>query len=137
MSLGGVLGAYLASKLGQGAKGRIIIAGILVEMVCYAALAITRSYWLILVTLFISGIDGPAMLVPVGAIFQEYTPSALRGRVFTVRSTLFSAIMAASMGIGPWLSSVVGMRSLFGILAAGLLAIGTGAALSRTVKETK
>lgn len=137
MAAGGVLGAYLAGKLGQGAKGKMIIMGILIEMACYAALAVMHNYWLILIILFISGIDSPLMLIPFGAIFQEHTPSELRGRVFTVRTTLFSGIMAASMGAGPWLSSVVGMRTLFGILAAGLLIVSMCAMLLRTVRETK
>jgi MFS family permease len=136
MALGGVLGACLLGLFARGSRGKMIFVGILVEMTCYAALVVTRNYWLVLALLFISGIDEPLLLVPFGTIFQEHTPSPLRGRVFTVRSTLFAGIMMVSMGIGPWLSSVLGLYAQFGVLALALLTIFVGAILSPTIRKS-
>jgi hypothetical protein len=43
--------------------------------------------------------------------------------------------MAAAMGIGPWFSELIGIYSLFGVLALALFLIGLAGVLLKRVRN--
>ena len=85
--------------------------------------AVTRKAVTIPVVWTIYGFASPLLGVAVSTLYQEITPAELRGRVFSVRTTVSTALAPfSSLMIGPLLDSVGSIRTLTGL---GLILLAT------------
>lgn len=95
-------------------------AGMGAAMVLAAA---TRKAVLIPIVWTIYGFASPLLGVAVSTLYQEITPAELRGRVFSIRTTVSTALAPfSSLMVGPLLDSVGSIPTLTGL---GLILLAT------------
>lgn len=92
--IGAFCGAIIIASLGRtAAKGRMLLAGMLVYSICLLAFAFTRG--LVFSLLFILGVGAGSIfaLNLANALVQTLTPEPLRGRVMGVYTFIFFGCM--------------------------------------------
>lgn len=110
--------------------GRMLALGVLAMGVSFALTGLAKESHAIVWALGVFGAAGPLILIPVGTLFQEVTPSEVRGRVFSLRfvaSMLLAPVTAPLVGwsldtIGS-APVLLGMGAYMGLLAAGGLVL--------------
>lgn len=122
---GGIVSAWLIARLGELRVSGLGLAGLGVGFGLCALITVPS----VLVGAVVIGITLTPFMVAFNTIVQKLTPLELQGRAFTAIEALFSAPMAAAMGVGAILVAVVDIRVLY--LTALVSLVALGAALLR------
>ena len=89
-----------------------------------AVLAVSTSFALSLLAMFIAGGGAIAMAVTANTTIQATVPDELRGRVMSVYTTVFAGSVPAGGLLMGWIASAWGVGAAFGVGAAATLAVG-------------
>lgn len=115
--------ALLASLVLFGRKqwpalGRMLLLSLAWLGVSLAAIAIPRNPGLIPLVFAVGSLAGPFMQMSMSTLYQLIAPSEMRGRVFTVRQTISTALSPLSILAVGWAVDAVGTRVVFVALGA-------------------
>ncbi|MDP2859040.1 MAG: MFS transporter [Bacillota bacterium] len=102
-------------------KHRMVSLSIAVIALSTVGLAFCPSLEWALPVCFVVGLTGPVMGSCANALYQEFVPSELMGRVFAFRATLAMALMPLANVAAGYASNRVG--PVFTLAAAGLLSL--------------
>ncbi len=97
MALGAVLTAIILSIRNKFNNSIIkIFIGLFTIAICFLVLSITNSIPIIIIALFINGIGLSLINVVASVIFQQLVPDNLKGRFFSILSTVCFAVLPLS-----------------------------------------
>lgn len=105
--------------------GYMIALGVAGIGASYAMTSGVRNPLALPVVWSISGLMGPVLQVPISTLYQEITPSEVRGRVFSLRTALSTALAPVSALAGGFLIDLYGSRVVLLGLGVGLVMTGT------------
>ena len=91
-----------------------------------AVLAVSTSFALSLLAMFIAGGGAIAMAVTANTTIQAAVPDELRGRVMSVYTTVFAGSVPAGGLLMGWIASSWSVGVAFGVGAIATLAVGIG-----------
>jgi len=117
-------------------RGVLIFAGYFLAFAATALMALSQTFQHLLLTAFAVGFSNTMYYVGLGTILMEFTPSAFRGRVISIRQLAMGLVRVASPLAFGTLAERIGVRDA--ILAMAMTgAIGTGAVIlgSSTLRE--
>ncbi len=120
----GALAAALAVAFTPRPEPRVIGIGAVALGLASIVLAISRSYPLSLMAMFVAGGGAIGMAVTANATIQMVVPDALRGRVMAVYVTVLSASVPLGGLLMGGIASVGGAPLAFGVGGIVALAIG-------------
>ena len=86
-------------KLNAGRRTAGVIAGVVVMSALFGGLGVVKTPVQAVVLAFLAGVLNSFVNISIGTILQLTTPSAMRGRVFGLLTTLSSGLMPISMGL--------------------------------------
>jgi MFS family permease len=118
MTLGSLSGA--ASHGSRTARARYF-QGMAALGIGLALIAVAPSLWVVLAGYLIAGYGNGRESVHDRLLVTELVPDELRGRVFSLRSSVLSWGAASAIAAGGALVAVVGPRGLIGVAAIGVL----------------
>ncbi len=111
----------LAALKRMSAKHRMISLAIAVFALGTIGLAFCPSLEWALPVCFVIGLAGPVMGSCANALYQEFVPSELMGRVFAFRATFATALMPVANMAAGYASNLVG--PVFTLATAGLISL--------------
>lgn len=117
---GGIASAWLISRMGELRVSGLGLAGLGVGFGLCALITVPS----VIIGAVVIGITLTPFMVAFNTIVQKLTPLELQGRAFTAIEALFSAPMAAAMGLGTVLVAVVDIRVLYAVALVSLVALG-------------
>lgn len=121
-SAGSLVAAAMLAGLKQLSRKHLAVSGaIVVTALSAIALAMCPSLAWALPVCFVAGMMGPVMGSCANAIYQEFVPGELMGRVFAFRATLALALMPVASIAAGYATSVAG--PVVTLAAAGLLSL--------------
>jgi len=118
ITFGGLALSFWGSRV---AKGQMIIRGYLISGATIALLGIFPSYPLALVGFFFTGLSNAMFFIPIQAIFQELTPAAMRGRVFSARFAFTRIALMSSVALLTFIASETGVEKVY--MISGLILV--------------
>jgi MFS family permease len=134
ITVGMFVGAYLINRVG-GRPGPAFLAGIAGLGLCGMGLAFMRSMLPTLPLLLLSGVANIWFVIASITMVQQAAPSAIRGRVFSARSSITRlAGVIGLVGAGA-LAEAFGVRTVFGATGAALVVVAVVGLSSRAVRE--
>jgi len=129
MGVGAVVGGLLiTSIIRRTGELRPISVGLGLVAVG-AALSMSPSTVMVTAAMVCIGSGLPVSVVCITTLLQRRTPGQIQGRVFTTFEMLTGVPQVASIAVGAALVAVVDFRVLLAVMAAGLTAAATYAAL--------
>ena len=119
------VGAALVARFGQRVpKGRLLLAGIVLDGLTLLPLAYTTSVAGLYVTIAAHALATPLIVISRPAIIQTLVPEELRGRVFGMISVAVAGFSALSIAFTGAMLEIVSPHTVFAV--SGALAAGTG-----------
>lgn len=119
MATGYLVGALLLTRFGAAAhKGRLVLAGMILDGLTYLPFYWVRSYPVALALIFVHGLFIPWIVVGRTSLLQERVPDERRGRVFALVGLTVQGMTALSALLSGWVAQAVGAPTLF--LSAGI-----------------
>jgi len=115
------LTAFLCRRL---PKGRVLLAGIVLDGLTFLPLLWVRSLGGTMAVILVHSIAVPMIMVPRATLVQERVPARLRGRLFSLVSFTVIGLTALSAALTGLVLEFIGADRLFGAVA--LLAAATG-----------
>ncbi|MCD6290574.1 MAG: MFS transporter, partial [Anaerolineae bacterium] len=91
-------------------------------------LAPATAFWLALVGNFLAGFMNPIANGPLFAVLQATVTPGMQGRVFTVISSLTSAMAPISLAVAGPIADIVGVRAWYVVGGLTCVVLGVGAA---------
>jgi MFS family permease len=135
MIAGSLFATRLANRKGRGARGHIVVVGLLIMGAFIAFLAAIPRIWATGVGLFGVGVGVVFVFVSASALVQGLTPVALVGRV---SSSLWAVLSLAQLGgltISASTAARIGVVNLF-YASAGMLAVMSAVGLAALPKDS-
>jgi MFS family permease len=127
IGIGNLVAGFVIGLVGvRFAKGRMIIAGYVLEGLCVFLLAFTSQLPAALGLMFGLGVANMVFVIPSQTLFQERTPNELLGRVVSFRFALVSGAMTLAMGASGLFAEIVPVQAVLGVF--GLMTLGAGLA---------
>lgn len=125
-SAGSVVGYLLAGtlRISGRARARLVLMMLVAGGLCFVALAMARRPWLALVLMAASGVMIGMFNIVFVTVFQVSTPSAIRGRVLGLASTMSMAVAPIGMALGGVVGDLTGKNvPLIYAVCGGLVAL--------------
>lgn len=134
--LGYLLGTFLVPRLHNGREQPLIMLGsLLIGGASFIALGFTHMIGLAILLEVLAGVAAPFFQLHSTRLFQLHVPSAMMGRVFSVRLLIVRTTMPAGIWLGGTLSDSFGIRPLYiAIGALIVVAAVSGISLRKFVK---
>jgi MFS family permease len=125
--VGIILGSIIIGRFGQHqTKVYMIAFGILGLGLSVLCTALSGTPAVALVSALALGVSAAYVLVPGQTLMQEETPHEILGRVSSASMSLVTVCQLMSFLVAGAIASVIGIRNLYYIVAAALVAIGGG-----------
>lgn len=105
--------------------GRMMMTGAAAMGASFVLTGISRSVTGVVWAFALFGAAGPLLLIPVGALFQEITPTGIRGRVFASRFVVVTLAAPLTTPLAGWGLDRLGSRPVLLLLGSlmGLIAV--------------
>ena len=125
LGLGSLLGGIAMGLIGNRfRKGLLAAVGFTLFGLGMVAIGFISNEIAALAVFFAIGIANMIFLIPNITLFQERTPPALMGRVFSIRMALVFGVMTASMAVSGAVAEFTGPEAVF--VGTGLIALAAG-----------
>jgi MFS family permease len=125
--VGIILGSIIIGRFGQHqTKVYMIAFGIFALGISVLCTALSGTPAVALAAALVLGISAAYVLVPGQTLMQEETPHEILGRVSSTSMSLVTVCQLMSFLVAGTIASVIGIRNLYYIVAAALVAIGGG-----------
>jgi MFS family permease len=138
-AVGGVIGGLLAGRLVAAlGAGTVLRAGLVLEALCYLALAVTRNVWLAGAIVAVLGLHLVTFSTINATLRQSLAPPDMLGRVHSAYRLLANGGMLTGAALGGVTARYLGLTAPFwlGVLGVGLLAAGTWRVLTNNLMAT-
>lgn len=127
MAAGFVVGALALARFGARArKGRLVLAGMVLDGLTYVPFFWVRDYGVAVALIFVHGLFIPWIVVGRTAWIQQHVPEGRRGQVFALVNLTVQGMTALSALVAGAVAQAHGAPTLF--LAAGVLGAACGVA---------
>lgn len=121
---GGLLGTAVAGRLqARFGAGRVLRAGLVVEVVTHLTLALTRQPWLAATILVVFGVHTMVWGVIVTTLRQRAVPDRLLGRISSVHALLEAGGATLGLFLGGVFAQALGITAPFWIACAAMVVI--------------
>lgn len=123
-AVGGVLGGLLAGRtVGWFGAGSALRAGLVLEVLCYLGLAVTRTVWLAGVIVGFLGLHLVTFSTIYATLRQSLPPADMIGRVHSAYRVLSNSGLLAGAFLGGLGARFLGLTSPFWLGAAGIFVL--------------
>lgn len=125
IGVGALLGPFILSSFTQNYyRVAYLFVPYIIRGVGDILIAIVTPLPLVLILLFIYGLNTSTGMVVYNSIMQGEVPSEVRGRVYTLFDVVWSSMRLSSLGLGGILVGTVGVKTVYYL--GGSLLIGAG-----------
>jgi predicted MFS family arabinose efflux permease len=124
----GLIGARLA-------KGRMVIAGFVLDGLCLAGLGLVGGLPAALALMVGSGVGNMVYVIPSQTLFQQLTPPDMMGRVLGFRFAAVFGAMTMAMAVGGVIAEVIGVQATFVVFGLAMALTGFAGLFVRSVRE--
>jgi MFS family permease len=133
IEIGGIVGAFLAVRLAANWRAeRMVLGGTALTALGTAGLAVVPNFPLALVVAAATGLAVGPSFAALFAVRQEWSPTWLRGQIFTTAASLKVGAFAVGAALAGPAAAAFGTRGAILVTAAlGLVAVPAGLAASR------
>jgi len=116
---GSVLGSLAGRKLREETEARVLVAGSALIGLTTAGIALSPTFWPVLVLLLLSGAADALIMVADRSIQQRRTPDAVRSRVVSASEAMVTLALTAGFALGGPILELVGPRAAYAIGGVG------------------
>ncbi|MEU4425784.1 MFS transporter [Actinoplanes sp. NPDC024001] len=128
-------GGIYAAAGGRGRRRTWFLAGLLITIAGFGAMAALAGPWLVLGAAAVVGLGNGLCGSLMGVLMIERIPDAMRGRVMGLQNSILTLAPALGMGAAALLVEQSGARTGAIVLAAVWLAVGVVAMLARALRD--
>lgn len=123
ISTGSLIGALLASKLGEFKVGKIFIYGFLLATCCWGFSSIIPNTLIAIILFGLAWIPIGCVNIILGTVCQVIIPNELLGRVTSATYSLGAVSLPFGSLIGGYLATIINVELVFAFTALGSLLI--------------
>jgi len=116
---GSVLGSLAGRALREENEARMLVVGSAVIGLTTAGIALSPSFWPVLVLLLLSGAADALIMIADRSIQQRRTPDAVRSRVVSASEAMVTLALTAGFALGGPILELVGPRAAYAIGGVG------------------
>jgi predicted MFS family arabinose efflux permease len=116
---GSVLGSLAGRKLREETEARVLVVGSAMIGLTTAGIALSPTFWPVLVLLLLSGAADALIMVADRSIQQRRTPDAVRSRVVAASEAMVTLALTAGFALGGPILELVGPRAAYAIGGVG------------------
>ncbi|HEU4671593.1 MAG TPA: MFS transporter [Candidatus Limnocylindrales bacterium] len=124
----GLVGARLA-------KGRMVVAGFIIDGLSLAGLGLVGGLPAALALMVGSGVGNMVYVIPSQTLFQQLTPPDMMGRVLGFRFAAVFGAMTLAMGVGGIVATIIGVQATFLVFGVAMALTGVAGLFVRSVRE--
>ncbi|HEY3524168.1 MAG TPA: MFS transporter, partial [Candidatus Limnocylindrales bacterium] len=124
----GLFGARLA-------KGRMVVAGFIIDGLSLAGLGLVGGLPAALALMVGSGVGNMVYVIPSQTLFQQLTPPDMMGRVLGFRFAAVFGAMTVAMGVGGIVATIIGVQATFLVFGLAMALTGVAGLFVRSVRE--
>ncbi len=136
VGLGNLVAGFVIGLIGARiAKGRMVIAGFIIDGLSLAALGLVGGLPAALALMVGSGIGNMVYVIPSQTLFQQLTPPDMMGRVLGFRFAAVFGAMTLAMGVGGIVATIIGVQATFLVFGLTMALAGVAGLFVRSVRE--
>jgi DHA3 family macrolide efflux protein-like MFS transporter len=136
VGLGNLVAGFLIGLVGARlAKGRMVIAGFVIDGLSLAGLGLVGGMPAALALMIGSGIGNMVYVIPSQTLFQQLTPPDMMGRVLGFRFAAVFGAMTLAMGVGGIVATLIGVQATFIVFGLAMALTGVAGLFVRSVRE--